>query len=389
MTSPQTTNSTKIASTDVASTDLSTSSINTILPTLVDGYDLSQTQSHDFFLQVLKGNIEPALMASVLTALKIKGETPEEIAGAAIAIRAAATHFPERNKKEDIIADCVGTGGDGANTINISTTAAILAAACGLKMAKHGNRSVSSMSGSADLLEAFGVNLSMSPQTANHCLAQTNLCFLYAPAYHTGFKYAGPVRKSMGIRTLFNILGPLVNPAKPNIMLLGVYTPELLMPMAQALQLTGVKRAFVVHGSGLDEIALHGNTQAVEINKGELIERTMTPQDFGLKNYTLEEIKGGTPKENANIIRDILSGQGKDAHNAAVIINCAALLYLHNKAESLTQAAQLAGEVLASGKGLTTLLTLVKLSNQEISSTTNGIDTKTDAKTETDKKAEK
>ena len=379
----------EMASTDVESTELAPSNINTILPTLVNGLDLNQRQSHDFFQQVLQGNIDPALMASVLTALKIKGETPEEIAGAAIAIRAAATHFPERNKKEDIIADCVGTGGDGANTINISTTAAILAAACGLKMAKHGNRSVSSMSGSADLLEAFGVNLSMSPQTANHCLAQTNLCFLYAPAYHTGFKYAGPVRKSMGIRTLFNILGPLVNPAKPNIMLLGVYTPELLMPMAQALQLTGVKRAFVVHGSGLDEIALHGNTQAVEINKGELIERTMTPQDFGLKNYTLEEIKGGTPKENANIIRDILSGQGKDAHNAAVIINCAALLYLHNKAESLTQAAQLAGEVLASGKGLTTLLTLVKLSNQEISSTTNGIDTKTDAKTETDKKAEK
>ena len=379
----------EMASTDVESTELAPSNINTILPTLVNGLDLNQRQSHDFFQQVLQGNIDPALMASVLTALKIKGETPEEIAGAAIAIRAAATHFPERNNKEDIVADCVGTGGDGANTINISTTAAILAAACGLKMAKHGNRSVSSMSGSADLLEAFGVNLSMSPQTANHCLAQTNLCFLYAPAYHTGFKYAGPVRKSMGIRTLFNILGPLVNPAKPNIMLLGVYTPELLMPMAQALQLTGVKRAFVVHGSGLDEIALHGNTQAVEINKGELIERTMTPQDFGLKNYTLEEIKGGTPKENANIIRDILSGQGKDAHNAAVIINCAALLYLHNKAESLTQAAQLAGEVLASGKGLTTLLTLVKLSNQEISSTTNGIDTKTDAKTETDKKAEK
>ena len=394
MASPQKTNSKGIdtkdmASTGVESTELAPSNINTILPTLVNGLDLNQRQSHDFFQQVLQGNIDPALMASVLTALKIKGETPEEIAGAAIAIRAAATHFPERNKKEDIIADCVGTGGDGANTINISTTAAILAAACGLKMAKHGNRSVSSMSGSADLLEAFGVNLSMSPQTANHCLAQTNLCFLYAPAYHTGFKYAAPVRKSMAIRTLFNILGPLVNPAKPNIMLLGVYTPELLMPMAQALQLTGVKRAFVVHGSGLDEIALHGNTQAVEINKGELIERTMTPQDFGLKNYTLEEIKGGTPKENANIIRDILSGQGKDAHNAAVIINCAALLYLHNKAESLTQAAQLAGEVLASGKGLTTLLTLVKLSNQEISSTTNGIDTKTDAKTETDKKAEK
>lgn len=361
--------------------EMSSSDMTTILPTLVDGIDLKQTQSHDFFQQVLRGNINPTLMASVLTALKIKGETPEEIAGAAIAIRAAATPFPERDDKEDIIADCVGTGGDGANTINISTTAAILAAACGLKMAKHGNRSVSSMSGSADLLEAFGVNLSMSPQTANHCLAQTNLCFLYAPAYHSGFKHAAPVRKAMGIRTLFNILGPLVNPAKPKIMLLGVYTPELLMPIAKALQLTGVKRAFVVHGSGLDEIALHDNTQIVEINAGELIARTLKPQDFGLKNYSLAEIKGGTPAENANIIKDILSGQGKEAHNAAVIINCAALLYLHDKAGSLAQAAQLAAEVLASGKGIATLSALVTLSNKEVKSTSGALTIKNNTKT--------
>jgi anthranilate phosphoribosyltransferase len=374
MNSPQSINS------DVAT-------INTILPILVDGLNLDQTQSHDFFQQVLQGNVSPALMASVLTALKIKGETPEEIAGAAIAIRTAASSFPQRTSEDDIIADCVGTGGDGANTINISTTAAILAAACGLKIAKHGNRSVSSMSGSADLLEAFGVNLSMSPETANHCLAQTNLCFLYAPAYHSGFKHAAPVRKAMGIRTLFNILGPLVNPAKPNIMLLGVYTPELLMPMAQALQLTGVQRAFVVHGSGLDEIALHGNTQIIEINQDALIERTIKPQDFGLKNYSIDEIKGGTPIENANIIKDILSGQGKSAHNAAVIINCAALLYLHNKADSYTKAAQLATDVLASGKALDTLSALIKLSNQEVSLTTNNNDTAIN--THTQIKAEK
>ncbi len=367
------------------------SAIKTTFPALVEGLDLSQTQSHDFFEQVLQGNIEPALMAGVLTALKIKGETPEEIAGAALAIRSAATSFPQRNSEDDTVADCVGTGGDGANTINISTTAAILAAACGLKMAKHGNRSVSSMSGSADLLEAFGVNLSMSPETANHCLAQSNLCFLYAPAYHSGFRHAAPVRKAMGIRTLFNILGPLVNPAKPNIMLLGVYTPELLMPIAKALQLTGVQRAFVVHGSGLDEIALHGDTQVIEIYQGELIERMIKPQDFGFKNYALEEIKGGTPAENANIIKDILSGQGKEAHNAAVIINCAALLYLHNKADSLSQAAQLATEVLASGKGLTTLSSLVKLSNQDVSSTINSkvTENNTNIVSNADQKAEK
>lgn len=352
-------NSSKTISQSTEATDMTT-----ILPTLVEGRDLTQAQSHDFFQQVLQGNIEPALLASVLTALKIKGETPEEIAGAAIAIRNAATLFPEKSNIDDVVADCVGTGGDGANTINISTTAAILAAACGLKVAKHGNRSVSSMSGSADLLEAFGVNLSMSPETANNCLNEANVCFLYAPAYHSGFRHAGPVRKTMGIRTLFNILGPLVNPAKPNIMLLGVYTPELLLPIAKTLLLTGVKRAFVVHGSGLDEVALHGETQVIEIKDGELIERTLTPQDFGLKNYTLEEIKGGTPEENANIIKDILSGTGKDAHNAAVIINCAALLYLHDKADSLAQAATMASEVLASGKGLETMSKLVTLSNQ-------------------------
>jgi len=228
------------------------------------------------------------------------------------------------------------------------------------------------MSGSADLLEAFGVNLNMSPATASNCLDKANLCFLYAPAYHSGFKHAGPVRKAMGIRTLFNILGPLVNPASPEIMLLGVYTPELLLPIAQALQLTGVKRAFVVHGSGLDEIALHGDTQIIELKKGQLIERTISPQDFGLQNYSIDDIKGGTPSDNADIIKAILSGEGQDAHNAAVIINCAALLYLHDKADNLIAAAQLASGVLKSGKGLETLEQLVRLSNNNISNEVSG-----------------
>jgi len=342
---------------------------NSPLAQLVENQDLSQKETALFFKQVLNGEVEPALLGSVLTALKIKGETPAEIAGAAVAIRAAATIFPE---KDYPVADCVGTGGDGANTINISTTAAILSAACGLKMAKHGNRSVSSMSGSADLLEAFGVNLNMSPATASNCLDKANLCFLYAPAYHSGFKHAGPVRKAMGIRTLFNILGPLVNPASPEIMLLGVYTPELLLPIAQALQLTGVKRAFVVHGSGLDEIALHGDTQIIELKEGQLIERTISPQDFGLQNYSIDDIKGGTPSDNADIIKAILSGEGQEAHNAAVIINCAALLYLHDKADNLIAAAQLASAVLKSGKGLETLEQLVRLSNNNISNEVSG-----------------
>ena len=334
--------------------------MNTILQQLVDGQSLSQSQAQDFFTQVMQGNIAPELLASVLTALKIKGETPEEIAGAAVAVRAYASEFPTQTFA---VSDCVGTGGDGANTINISTTATILAAACGIKMAKHGNRSVSSMSGSADLLEAFGVNLMMSPATASHCLEKANLCFLYAPAYHPGFKHAGPVRKAMAIRTLFNILGPLVNPATPSTMLLGVFTPSLIPTIAESLRLTGVERAWVVHGDGLDEIALHGESHVCEINHGKLIHKVVSPEDFGLARYQLSDIKGGTPQENADIVKAILSGNGQDAHNAAVIINCAAMLYLHNITDDLKTAAKIASDTLASGKALSHLEQLVTLSN--------------------------
>lgn len=334
--------------------------MSNILEQLISGQDLSQAQAEQFFAQVVTGEIEPALMASVLTALKIKGETANEIAGAAIAIRDAATTFPEFDYP---LVDCVGTGGDGANTINISTTAAIVAAACGLKVAKHGNRSVSSKSGSADLLEAYGVNLMMEPETAAQCIKDTGLCFLFAPKYHSGFRHAAPVRKAMGVRTLFNILGPLVNPASPKVMLLGVYTPELLMPMAKALQLTGVQRAWVVFGSGLDEVAIHGETQIIEINDSELIERTVQPKDFGLSEHSLESIRGGEPTENAAFSKAVLQGTGKPAHTDAVTINCAALLYLAGKTNDLTEAATMVKQVLKSGSAYTTLMNMVNTSN--------------------------
>jgi anthranilate phosphoribosyltransferase len=338
-----------------------------LLNQLIDGNDLSQGQAEQFFQQVINGQISPELLAAVLTALKIKGERAAEIAGAALAIRGSALAFPEQTYK---VADCVGTGGDGANTINISTTTAILAAACGLKMAKHGNRSVSSLSGSADLLEALGVNISMSPLHASRCLSQANLCFLYARAYHPGFKYAAPVRKNLGVRTLFNILGPLLNPAKPKVMLLGVYTPELLEVMAKSLQLTGVERAWVVYGSGLDELAIHGTSEIIEINDGELTRKTLRPADFGLDSYPLDAIRGGSPDENAKICQAILAGKGQAAQNAAVIINCAALLYLHREqmsgqCDTLACAAQFASKVLASGKASENLAQLVALSNSD------------------------
>jgi anthranilate phosphoribosyltransferase len=342
---------------------MTTTTFDDYLSKVIAGVNLTQLQAQQFFQTVIQGEVAPAMLAGMLTALKIKGETAQEIAGAALAIRAAAVKFPEQPYQ---VADCVGTGGDGANTINISTTAAILAAACGLNMAKHGNRSVSSMSGSADLLEALGLNLSMSPATASQCLAKTNLCFLFAPAYHAGFKHAAPVRKALGIRTLFNILGPLVNPATPSIMLLGVYAPELLSVMAQSLQLTGVTRAWVVHGSGLDEIAVHGSTQLIELKDNTLTPRTLSPADFGLSEFPLTEIQGGSPRQNAQTILQILAGDGQPAHNAAVIINCAALLYLHDKADSLQAAANFASTVLASGKALHTLEQTIEMSQQEL-----------------------
>ncbi len=331
-----------------------------LLEQLIAGDDLSQHQAEQFFSQVVQGEVEPALMASVLTALKIKGETPSEIAGAALAIRNAATEFPQ---SEAPLVDCVGTGGDGANTINISTTAAIVAAACGLKVAKHGNRSVSSKSGSADLLEAFGVNLTMAPETALQCIEQSNICFLFAPKYHSGFRHAAPVRKAMGVRTIFNILGPLVNPASPKIMLLGVYTPELLMPIAKALQLTGVQRAWVVHGSGLDEVAIHGETQVVEIDGEGLIKKSVIPADFGLTTHSIESIKGGLPNENASYSMAVLQGQGLAAHKDAITINAAALLYLAGKANNLRAATEQVQQVLASGKAAMTLKQLAEVSN--------------------------
>lgn len=334
--------------------------MSNVLEQLIAGEDLQQQQAEHFFRDVVNGNVDPVLMASVLTALKIKGETPDEIAGAAMAIRAAATPFPKTN---DTLVDCVGTGGDGANTINISTTAAIVAAACGLKVAKHGNRSVSSKSGSADLLEAFGVNLMMSPNSAMDSIEQCNACFLFAPKYHSGFKHAGPVRAAMGVRTLFNILGPLVNPAAPKIMLLGVYRPELLKPMAKVLQLTGVQRAWVVFGSGLDEVAIHGPTQVIEINGHELISKVVEPSDFGLDMYPLESIKGGLPNENAAYSKAILNGKGQPAHAAAVTINAAVLLYLAGKASTLKDACKQVELVLTTSKAADTLDKMIEVSN--------------------------
>lgn len=338
--------------------------MNQYYESLCAGNNLSQDEAIEVFSAIIQGDMDPVLMAGILTALKIKGETPDEIAGAAKALRTAAKAFP---RPPGQVVDIVGTGGDGLNTINISTTSVLVAAAAGVTVCKHGNRSVSSKSGSADLLKTLGVNIAMSPATAAKALEQSGACFIFAPEYHSGIRHAMPVRGALKSRTLFNVLGPLINPAQPDVMLLGVYAPELVEPIAKALVQLGVSRAMVVHGSGLDEIALHGPTQVAEINGSNIEFKTITPADFGLEAFAVEDLVGGTPEQNAAITQAILAGQGQPAHNAAIAANVGAVLYLTGKADSLSQGAQQALDVLASGKAVDTLNALCDASQSEVS----------------------
>ena len=310
-----------------------------ILDQLYKQQDLQQAQAYQVFSEVINGQVPDVILSSLLTALKIKGEQPQEIAGAAQAMIKNASPFPYPDYE---FADIVGTGGDGHNTINISSAAAIVAASCGVKVAKHGNRSVSSQSGSADLFKAFDLNLNMSPDIARRCLDEANLCFLFAPHYHAGIKHAMPVRTALKTRTIFNLLGPLANPARPSHIIVGVYNPSLLLPFAKTLQLLGYKNAMVVHGSGLDEFALHGETQIVQLKDDKLDEYQLSPNDFGLQSYPLDAIKGGQPDENKQLIEHILNGQGHKAHQAAVAMNAGALLTLCGKTESFLEGAALA-----------------------------------------------
>jgi anthranilate phosphoribosyltransferase len=314
------------------------------LEQLYQGQSLTQDESKAIFSQIVTGQVDDIILSSLLSALKMKGETPQEIAGAAQALIENATAFP---RPDYDFADIVGTGGDGHDTINVSSAAAIVAASCGLKVAKHGNRSVSSKSGSADLFKAFGLELNMNGQTAKACLDQSNLCFLFAPVYHAGIKHAMNVRTTLKTRTIFNLLGPLVNPARPSHIMIGVYDPALLMPFAQTLQLLGYQNALVVHGSGLDELALHGRSLIVELKNQELRQYSVSAADFGLEQFPLSAITGGDPAQNKQLIEQVLCGQGEAAHQAAVAINAGALLTLCGKADSFKQGATMALEAMA------------------------------------------
>jgi len=319
--------------------------ISGILENLYRAQVMTQEESQQLFTAIVNGELEPAQLAAALISMKVRGEQPAEIAGAAQALLAHAEPFP---RPDYAFADIVGTGGDGTNSINISTASAFVAAACGIRVAKHGNRSVSSRSGSSDLLAAFGIQLDMSAEKSRAALDDLGICFLFAPQYHTGFRHAMPVRKALKTRTLFNVLGPLINPARPPLALIGVYSPELVRPIAETLRTLGYQRAAVVHGAGMDEVAIHAATQVAELKDGEITTYELTPQDFGLDNYPIEALLGGEPEENRDILARLLQGKGDPAHEAAVAVNVAMLLRLFGQ-EDLKQNAQQALEVIRSG----------------------------------------
>jgi anthranilate phosphoribosyltransferase len=326
---------------------------------LLDGRDLDRRQAEAIFTSIVEGRLPDALMAAVFVALRVRGETSEELIGAATALRAAARAFPS---PDYLFADSCGTGGDYSGSINVSTAAAFVAAACGLPVVKHGNRSFTSKCGSADVLEALGVRLDLSPLESREILDQTGFCFLLAPAYHPGIAHAGPVRRALKVRTVMNLLGPCLNPARPTVQLLGVADPRLLRPIAQTLHALGVERALVVHGSGLDEVALHAFTQAILVSDGALEELEITPEQAGLDRMPVQSIAGGSPAENAGRLVDILSGVGGPADIAIVALNAGALLMTAGKVDDLKEGVGFAMEAMRSRRARQVLDNFVEAS---------------------------
>lgn len=328
---------------------------------LYQGIDLNEEETTYAFNEILTGNLDPILVSSFTTALKIKDPIAVEIMGAAKALLKVAKPFPYADYD---VFDIVGTGGDGLKTINISSMSAIVCAELGIKVAKHGNRSVSSKTGSSDLLRELGINIEVTPEKSRSMLDQINICFLFAPLYHSALRFVAPIRKVLATRTIYNILGPLINPAHANCGLIGVYSKDLLDKYADTLLKLGQKRTMVVYGNGLDEITITGDTNVCEIKNGIIEKYTLTPQSFGFKTYEIKDIQGGEPAENKQITLDILNGKGKDAHNAAVASNVAAVLYIAGKVDSLKDGAEMALSCLKEGKAINTLNNFIKISNE-------------------------
>ena len=330
---------------------------------IVSKEDLTYEEAYTVMNEIMSGETTPTQNAAFLSALSTKSakaETTDEIAGCAAAMRDHATKV---DTGMDIF-EIVGTGGDNAQSFNISTTSALVAAAGGMKVAKHGNRAASSLCGTADCLEALGVNINQSPARCVELLKEAGMCFFFAQKYHTSMKYVGPIRKELGFRTVFNILGPLTNPGSPSMQLLGVYDGYLAEPLAQVLTTLGVKRGMVVYGQDkLDEISLSSPTTICEIKDGWYKTYTITPEEFGFERCRKEDLKGGTPAENAQITIDILKGTKGHKRNA-VLMNAGAALYIGGKAKNMKEGIALAEELIDSGKALETLQKLIEVSNR-------------------------
>lgn len=337
--------------------------MNKLQQKIYNNEHLSQSESNTIFSELIRGNLSEIDMTSLLVSLKMKGEQPEEIAGAAQALRENANPFP---KTDYMTADSCGTGGSGMNTVNISTMVAFVLAELGLPMVKHGNRSISSKCGSADVLEKLGVKIDMSAQQAKSCLDKNNFCFLFAPMYHPGVGNVMPIRNKLQTRTIFNMLGPLVNPAHPKIQLMGVYSAELCLPAAKTLQLSGCQSAMVVHSAGYDEITLHSNTHVVELVNDQIKSYSISNKDFGLPSCSKQDITGNDPDLNAQIFIQISKGELESEKNIAtantVAANAAALLMLSSKANSLKEGAQQALAVIQSGAAFNRLQSVVEFS---------------------------
>ena len=329
---------------------------------IVDKQDLTYDEAYTVITEIMSGETTPTQNAAFLAALSTKStksETIEEITGCAAAMRDKATKLIHNLDVMEI----VGTGGDGAHSFNISTTTAIVCAAAGLKIAKHGNRAASSDCGTADCLEALGVNINLEPEKCLELLEKVGFCFFFAQKYHTSMKYVGGIRKELGIRTVFNILGPLTNPASPQRQLLGVYDPSLVEPLAQVLMKLGVRKGMVVYGQDkLDEISLCAPTTVSEFKDGWFRTTEITPEEFGFERCIREDLRGGTPAENAAITREILAGERGHRRNA-VLMNAGAALYIGDKAESIADGIKLAAEIIDSGKAAETLEKLTLISN--------------------------
>lgn len=336
------------------------SALKPFIAKIANRESLSSTEAHAAFDILMSGEATPSQIGGFLMALRVKGETVDEIVGAVTTMREKMLRV---EAPEDAV-DIVGTGGDGSGTYNISTLAALIAAGAGVTVAKHGNRALSSKSGAADSLSELGVELEIEPDVISRCIREAGIGFMFAQTHHSAMRHVGPTRVELGTRTVFNILGPLANPAGVKRQLLGVYSPDWLHPIAEVLRDLEAEHIWVVHGSGLDEITTTGETQVAELVNGKISEYTLTPSDFGVEPVDINALKGGDGKVNARALRAVLSGH-KNAYRDVALCNAAAALMIAGKGETLSDAMRIASDALDNGKAALALDRLIAVSNEK------------------------